>query len=139
MSPDDRLILDRHVRFVGDAVAIVAGETEEAVDKALKRIRVDYRVETPVLDIHTAKDNPILVHPEDDWYMPIPAGGDNKRNLCSSNVEEVGDVDAMLEKCAYTVDQVYHTKANQQTMMETFRTYCSIDTYGRLNILSSTQ
>ena len=45
MSPDDRLILDRHVRFVGDAVAIVAGETEEAVDKALKRIRVDYRVE----------------------------------------------------------------------------------------------
>ena len=25
MSPDDRLILDRHVRFVGDAVAIVAG------------------------------------------------------------------------------------------------------------------
>ena len=50
MSPDDRLILDRHVRFVGDAVAIVAGETEEAVDKALKRIRVDYRVETPVLD-----------------------------------------------------------------------------------------
>ena len=24
-------------------------------------------------------------------------------------------------------------------MMETFRTYCSIDTYGRLNILSSTQ
>ncbi len=23
--------------------------------------------------------------------------------------------------------------------METFRTYCSIDTYGRLNVLSSTQ
>lgn len=38
MSPDDRLILDRHVRFIGDAVAIVAGETEDAVDKALKRI-----------------------------------------------------------------------------------------------------
>ena len=62
MSPDDRLILDRHVRFVGDAVAIVAGETEEAVDKALKRIRVDYRVETPVLDIHKAKD-PLLCPP----------------------------------------------------------------------------
>ena len=34
MSPDDRLIIDRHVRFVGDVVAIVAGETEEAVDLA---------------------------------------------------------------------------------------------------------
>ena len=139
ISPWDRNIIDKHVRFVGDPVAIVAGETEEAVDKALKRIKVKYRVEEAVLDIHTAKDNPILVHPEDDWYMPIPAGGDNKRNLCSSNVEEVGDVDAMLEKCAYTVDQVYHTKANQQTMMETFRTYCYMDHFQRLTVVSSTQ
>ena len=139
ISPCDRYIIDKHVRFVGDPVAIVAGETEEAVDKALKRIKVKYRVEEAVLDIHTAKDNPILVHPEDDWYMPIPAGGDNKRNLCSSNVEEVGDVDAMLEKCAYTVDQVYHTKANQQTMMETFRTYCYMDHFQRLTVVSSTQ
>ena len=139
ISPWDRYIIDKHVRFVGDPVAIVAGETEEAVDKALKRIKVKYRVEKAVLDIHTAKDNPILVHPEDDWYMPIPAGGDNKRNLCSSNVEEVGDVDAMLEKCAYTVDQVFHTKANQQTMMETFRTYCYMDHFQRLTVVSSTQ
>ncbi len=139
ISPWDRYIIDKHVRFVGDPVAIVAGETEETVDKALKRIKVKYRVEEAVLDIHTAKDNPILVHPEDDWYMPIPAGGDNKRNLCSSNVEEVGDVDAMLEKCAYTVDQVYHTKANQQTMMETFRTYCYMDHFQRLTVVSSTQ
>ena len=139
ISPWDRYIIDKHVRFVGDPVAIVAGETEEAVDKALKRIKVKYRVEEAVLDIHTAKDNPILVHPEDDWYMPIPAGGDNTRNLCSSNVEEVGDVDAMLEKCAYTVDQVYHTKANQQTMMETFRTYCYMDHFQRLTVVSSTQ
>lgn len=139
ISPWDRYIIDKHVRFVGDPVAIVAGETEEAVDKALKRIKVKYRVEEAVLDIHTAKDNPILVHPEDDWYMPIPAGGDNKRNLCSSNVEEVGDVDAVLEKCAYTVDQVYHTKANQQTMMETFRTYCYMDHFQRLTVVSSTQ
>ena len=139
ISPWDRYIIDKHVRFVGDTVAIVAGETEEAVDKALKRIKVKYCVEDAVLDIHTAKDNPILVHPEEDWYMPIPAGGDNRRNLCSSNVEEVGDVDAMLEKCAYTVDQVYHTKANQQTMMETFRTYCYMDHFQRLTVVSSTQ
>ena len=139
ISPWDRYIIDQHVRFVGDTVAIVAGETEEAVDKALKRIKVKYRVEEAVLDIHTAKDNPVLVHPEEDWYMPIPAGGDNKRNLCASNIEEVGDVDDMLEKCAYTVDQVYHTKANQQTMMETFRTYCYMDHFQRLTVVSSTQ
>ncbi len=83
-SPYDRLILDQRVRFVGDAVAIVAGETEEAVDKALRLIKVKYQVLEPVLDFHTAKDNPILVHPEDNWKSLCPVGADNKRNLCAS-------------------------------------------------------
>ena len=139
MSPDDRLILDRHVRFVGDAVAIVAGETEEAVDKALKRIRVDYRVETPVLDIHKAKDNPILVHPEDNWESLVPVGADNKRNLCAHDETGSGDIEEVLKNSEIVIDRVYHTKACQQTMMETFRTFCTIDTYGRLNVVSSTQ
>ena len=34
-SPYDRLILDRHVRFVGDAVAIIAAENEKAALKAI--------------------------------------------------------------------------------------------------------
>ena len=37
------------------------------------------------------------------------------------------------------VEGTYHTRANQQAMMETFRTVCYMDTYGRLNVLSSTQ
>ena len=138
MSPDDRLILDRHVRFIGDAVAIVAGETEDAVDKALKRIKVQYRVEAPVLDMHKAKDNPILVHPEEDWKLKIPLGGDHKRNLCATALEEHGDVDKVLGECKYTVEHTYHTRANQQTMMETFRTACYMDHFGRLIVLSST-
>ena len=43
-SPYDRLILDQRVRFIGDAVAIVAGETAEAVDRAMKMIKVEYEV-----------------------------------------------------------------------------------------------
>ena len=66
-SPYDRLLIDRHVRFVGDVVAIVAGKDDKCVDKALKMIKVEYEVLEPVLDYHTAKDNPILVHPEDNW------------------------------------------------------------------------
>ena len=83
-SPYDRLILDRHVRFSGDAVAIIAAEDEKAAQKAMNLIRVQYRVMEPVLDFRTAKDNPILVHPEEDWYPPCPVGGDNKRNLVAS-------------------------------------------------------
>lgn len=138
-SPYDRLLLDRHVRFHGDAVAIVAGDTEKAVDKALKLIKVQYQVLPAVSDFRTAKDNPVLVHPEDNWIANCPVGADNKRNLCAEGSDSAGDVDAVLADCDVVLERTYHTKANSQTPMETFRTYCYMDTYGRLNILSSTQ
>ena len=138
-SPYDRLVIDRHVRFVGDVVAIVAGKDEKCVDKALKLIKVEYEVLEAVLDYHTAKDNSILVHPEDNWESLCPVGADNKRNLCAHDECGSGDIDAVLSKCDVVIDHVYHTKACQQAMMETFRTCCYIDLYGRLNVLSSTQ
>ena len=138
-SPRDRLLIDRHVRFVGDVVAIVVGKDEKCVEKAMKLIKVEYQVLEPVLDFHTAKDNPILVHPEDNWESLSPVGADNKRNLCAHDACGDGDIDAVLAKCDVVIDRVYHTKACQQAMMETFRTCCWMDLYGRLNILSSTQ
>lgn len=138
-SPYDRLILDRHVRYVGDPVAIVAGETEDAVDRALKLVKVQYEVLPAILDFRKAKDNEILVHPEDSWRSLCPVGADNKRNLCASDVSSHGDVDAVLAECDVLVEGTYHTLADQQAMMETFRTCCYFDAYGRLNVLSSTQ
>lgn len=138
-SPYDRLLLDRHVRFVGDPVAIVAGETEKAVDKALSLIKVKYEVLEPILDFHESLDNKILVHPEENWKSLCPVGADNKRNLCAHDECGAGDIEAVLADCDVVIDRVYHTKAVQQTMMETFRTFCTIDTYGRLNVVSSTQ
>lgn len=138
-SPYDRLILDQRLRFVGDAVAIVAGENEKAVDKALKLIKVKYEVLEPVLDIHTAKDNKILVHPEENWRALCPVGADNKRNLCASAKDSKGDVDAVMEDCDIVLEHTYHTKPDSQAMMETFRTYTCMDPYGRLHIISSTQ
>ena len=139
LSPYDRLILDQRVRVVGDAVAIVAGENEKAVDKALKLIKVKYQVLEAVLDFHEAKDNPIVIHPEDNWESRVPVGADNKRNLCAAREESSGDVEAVLKACKYTVDRTYHTKANQQAMMETFRSYTYLDHFGRMNVVTSTQ
>ena len=138
-SPYDRLILDQRVRFVGDAAAIVAGETEQAVDRALKLIRVRYQVLEAILDPHEALDGPILVHPEDSWRSLCPVGADNHRNLCASETCSDGDVDQVLADCPCVVDRVYHTKACNQAMMETFRTYTEMDPYGRLHVVSSTQ
>ena len=138
-SPYDRLILDRHVRFAGDVVAIVAGKTEKAVDKALSLIKVKYQMLEPILDFRQSLDNPNLVHPEENWRSMVPVGADNKRNLCAHDECGEGDVDAIFADCDVVFERTYHTKAVQQTMMESFRTFCTIDTYGRLHITSATQ
>ena len=138
-SPYDRLVIDHHVRFAGDVVAILAGKDEKCVDKAMKLIKVRYEVLPAVLDYHTALDNPVLVHPEENWESLAPVGADNKRNLCAHDESGAGDIEAVLAGCDVVIDHTYHTRACQQAMMETFRTYCSIDAYGRLNVLSSTQ
>lgn len=138
-SPYDRLILDRHVRFVGDVVAIIAAENEKAALKAMKLIKVNYKILEPVLDFHQAKDNEILVHPEEDWLAQVPVGGDAKRNLVASEISGDGDVDAVLADCDEVLEHAYHMRSFNQAMMETFRTYTELDRYGRLHVISSTQ
>ena len=138
-SPYDRLILDRHVRFVGDVVAIIAAENEKAALKAMKLIKVNYKILEPVLDFHQAKDNEILVHPEEDWLAQVPVGGDARRNLVASEISGDGDVDAVLADCDDVLEHAYHMRSFNQAMMETFRTYTELDRYGRLHVISSTQ
>ena len=139
-SPYDRLILDRHLRCVGDPVAIVAAETEKQALAAMRLIRVRYQVLPAVLDAQEALDNPVLVHPEEDWHALVPdCGADNRRNLCATGEDADGDVEAELAACDVVIDQIYETKANQQCMMETFRAFTRCDAYGRLEVVSSTQ
>lgn len=138
-SPYDRRILENVVRYVGDEVAIVAGTNEDCVDRALKAIKVDYEVLEPLLDFENSIDNAIVIHEEDDYKCLCEIGNDVKRNIVSSGESVVGDVDAVLKECDVVLERDYHTKANAQAMMETMRSYCYIDTYGRLNCVSSTQ
>ena len=138
-SPYDRRILENVVRYVGDEVAIVAGANEDCVDRALKAIKVDYEVLEPLLDFEKSIDNKIVVHEEDDYKCLCEIGNDVKRNIVSSGESVVGDVDAVLKECDVVLERDYHTKANAQAVMETMRSYCYIDTYGRLNCVSSTQ
>ena len=139
-SPYDRLILDRHLRCVGDPVAIVAAQTERQALAAMRLIRVRYQVLPAVLDPMEAIDHPSIIHPEENWKALVPScGADNLRNLVSRGEDAEGDVEEELSKCDVVIDRVYSTRANQQTMMETFRAFTRMDAYGRLEIVSSTQ
>lgn len=135
----DRLILDRRLRFVGDPVAIVAGEDEKSVDKALKLIKVEYEVLEAVLDFRSAKDNKIIVHPEEDIKTNDFFPEQIKRNVVFYGETEYGDVEKEFEHCDYVLERTYHTVQNSQTPMEPFTTFSTVDPYGRITIVSSTQ
>ena len=138
-SPYDRKILDEIVRYVGDEVAIIVGVDEVCAEKAMKLIKVTYEVLPALLDFTKAIDHPVIVHEEDDYKTLCDIGNERMRNICSKGESVVGDVDEVFKECDVILERDYHTKANAQAMMETFRSYAYIDTYDRLNVVSSTQ
>ena len=138
-SAYDSLILDQYVRYVGDAVALIVAKDEATALQAMKVVRVTYDVMEPVLDMRTALDHPTVIHPEDDLHYNMPVGGDPKRNLACSYSRVVGDIEGELAKCDYVVEDTYFDQATLQTAMETFRTFCTLDQFGRLVCTSSTQ
>lgn len=138
-SPYDRLILDEYVRYVGDPVAIIAGTSEKAVDKALRIIKVEYEKMEPVLDMEKSIDHSSVIHPEDNYSLNFDIGNEVKRNICSSGHFEHGDIEAAWSESDVIVEETYHTKANAQAMMEPFKTYTYLDHQNRLTVVSSTQ
>lgn len=138
-SPNDRYILEDTVRYVGDAVAIVAAETEEAADKALRLLEVDYELLPAVLDPRQALDHQPPIHGEEDYSAEDTLQGQPKRNLMAHFELPYGDLDAAFAKCDVVVEDTFHTRANSHAMMETFRAFSYYDANGRLAIVTSTQ
>ena len=136
-SPYDRLIIDRHVRFVGDVVAIVAGrEREGGANRPFAHQGRNTSVLEPVLDFRTAKDNPVLVHPEDNWHIAVRPGRRQRAQPGGQPASDAGgDIEAVLADCDVVLERTYHTKAYNQAMMETFRTFTQLDRYGRLHVI----
>lgn len=139
-SAYDRLILDEYVRYVGDEVALVAASNEKAAQQALKMIKVEYEVLEPVLDYKKAADNPIRIHDYDNYFIPIDVfNTDNNRNIVVDGIEEHGDVDKEMAESDVIAEGEYEVQAQEQCMMESFRTYTYMDHMNRLVVVSSTQ
>ena len=137
-SPYDRRILDSQMRYVGDEVAIVAAVDEMTALSAIGKIKVQYEVLQPVLELTSALDNSTLVHAEQP-FTNFPVGCDAARNIAASHFVEQGDVEAELANCDVVVEQTYTTQAQAHAMMETYRATTSLDVNGRLQVMTSTQ
>lgn len=138
-SPHDKFVLDEYVRYVGDEVLAVVGDSEEICEKALSLIDVKYEVYEPVLDFEQAKDHSVVIHPEDEIHEMFPIGFEPKRNIAASYHMHVGDVEKSLNESDFVIDETFYTQAQAHVMLEPHTVNARLDYQNRLVIYSSTQ
>lgn len=99
-------VLERRVRFAGDAVALVAAETEEIAEEALKRIKVEYRILPAVFDIEEAMKNDA---PQLHSQFPGNLAPRGFIAFGPNTLQEVvrGDVDKGFEQADFVAEGTY--------------------------------
>ncbi|MFD3706924.1 molybdopterin-dependent oxidoreductase [Nocardia sp. NPDC058658] len=136
-DPDDTFVLDRTVRFVGQRVAAVVGETVAAARAGVRAIQVEYEVLPAVFapDDALADDAPKL-HADKPESARI---ADAERNLIAEIHGGVGDFDTGIEQAAKVVSGVWNSPRVQHVHLETHGGIGWLDDAGRLVVRSSTQ
>jgi CO/xanthine dehydrogenase Mo-binding subunit len=113
---DDMFMLaHERVRYVGDAIAAVAAETEEALQKGLSAIELELEPLPPVFDPVEALQPEAPVIGENPWDNPdLPRG-----NLLTRHIVRQGDADSLLAGCAVVLDEEYSTAHQEHAYIET--------------------
>ncbi len=135
-SPYDTVLFDKKVRYVGDRVAAVAAETEEAALEALRKIRVEYKVLPAVLSVEEAlAPGAPVIHDEED------AEGiyDAKRNIAAAVDVPIGDIEKGFAESDVVVETTCELPYSQHAALEPHCVLAYFDEDGRLVIRSSTQ
>ncbi len=135
-SPYDNFLFDRKVRFVGDRVAAVAAETEEAAEEALRLIKVEYKVLPAVFSPEEAlAEGAPVIHDEED------AEGiyDAQHNVAAAVDIPVGDIERGFAESDVIVEATCEIPYSQHTPLEPHCTVAYFDEDGRLVIRTSTQ
>jgi len=135
-EPYDQASLDNKVRYVGDRVAIVAAETPQIAERALRLIEVEYEILPHVLDpVEAMKDGAPVIHDEDD----SPGIYDAKHNIVYHIEAEVGNVDETFKQCDYIFEGEYTTPKQQHAHLEPHVCITYWDEDDRLHVRTSTQ
>jgi putative selenate reductase molybdopterin-binding subunit len=134
--PYDQVCLDNKVRHEGDRVAVVAAETPELAQKALRLIEVEYEVLPAILDPEEAmREGAPVIHDEPDTEGIYDA----QRNIVHHIEAEVGDVEATLAAAEHVFEGEYRTPKQQHAHLEPHVCITYWDEDDRLVIRTSTQ
>jgi putative selenate reductase molybdopterin-binding subunit len=134
--PYDQVCLDDIVRHEGDRVAIVAAETPELAEEALKLIDVDYEVLQAIVDpLQAMKDDAPVIHEEADTVGIYRA----ERNIVHHIEAEAGNVEAAFAEADHIFTGEYRTPKQQHAHLESHVCITYWDDDERLVIRTSTQ
>ena len=134
--PYDQVSLDNKVRHMGDRVAVVAAETPEIAQEALRLIRVDYEVLPVVLDPEEAMQaGAPVIHDEPDAVKIHDAS----RNIVHHLHAAYNDVEAGFAAADYVFEGEYRTHQVQQASIEPHICITWWDEDDRLVVRTSTQ
>ena len=137
-GPLDSFSLDNKVRFVGDRVAMVAAETPEIAEKALKLINVEYEVLDAIIDSRQSMDsNAVQIHDEPE-YVNF-ADSDPAKNLAAEIRIDIGDVEKGFKEADQIFEAEYEVPKVQQAHIEPHVCVTYWDEDDRLVIRTSTQ
>lgn len=138
-SPYDTVLFDKKVRFVGDKVALVAAESKEIAEAAVKKIKVNYKVLEPVFDAQQALVEGAPRLHSDDEYAPIPVKYEPERNLAAEVEIGFGDPEAGFREADFVEEHVYRTQYASHCAIEPHAAIATFDDRGRLVIITTTQ
>jgi xanthine dehydrogenase D subunit len=126
VNPDQPVLCEDRVRFIGDAVAAVAAETHELAEQALASIEVQYGI-LPVVD------DPIWA--QSKQAPKLHPGG----NVLHRNQYGNGKVEDGFSRCLHIIEETYSTPRQMHTYMETEGGLFVPEEGGRLTVYSPTQ
>jgi putative selenate reductase molybdopterin-binding subunit len=136
LPPYDQVCLDDKVRHEGDRVAVVAAETPELAEKALKLIAVEYEILPAVVDpLEAMKDGAPVIHDEADTEGIYQA----EHNIVHHFETKAGNIEASFAEADHIFTGDYRTPKQQHAHLEPHVCITYWDEDNRLVIRTSTQ
>jgi len=123
---DQQVLAEKTVRFIGDAIAAVAAETEEQAEEAVKNIKVVYK-QLPVISTveEALADGAPLIY--------------EKGNLLQHTKVRKGNVKTGFAQADVIVENTYTTQCNEHAYLERECSVATCDPSGYLTVWTSTQ
>jgi aldehyde oxidoreductase len=126
LIPDQPMLADKKVRFLGDPVALLIGDTREEAEEACKAVSVEYRELKGVFSVQEA-------------IQPQAPAIDEKGNLARHIHYLLGDVEKAFAEAALIVENDYSTPFIDHAYLEPDSGVASFSADGKVTIWTPTQ